>query len=456
MTTAQRLPSLLGRITAVLVGSFAVVFVVLFTWAAWGLLARDNGELDRGLMLSALSVAGALDAIGDEARAGSTALALLRELQQRDLSGEPPLHLAITRADGSVVLHSGVQPDAAMLGVADGAHTPPGSRWRVYAATGRNWRVLLIDGDDAARRRWLAWSIATDLALNIAMAIPFVLLPLWGAARLSLRPLRRLSAAVAARQPLDTTPLPAGARRWRELAPLEDSLNRLFERTAQGVAREKAFVHDAAHELRTPLAVIAAQAHLLATSEGAARTEAAGRLQSAVERASHLSQQLLQLAQADGAVRSPPQPLDLMDLVRDAMSLHAARADAQGTELSLEGPDQLPMRSDARTLRAIIDNLLDNALRHGGAGGAVRVRVAAAEHQLTLEVADSGPGIAAADAEQVFERFWRGNASDGRGTGLGLAIVRGASHSLGGEVALQRPGPGAAFVLTLPLPGPRA
>jgi signal transduction histidine kinase len=452
MTTAQRLPSLLGRITAVLVGSFAIVFVVLFAWAAWGLLARDSGELDRSLLLSARSVAGALDATGDEARAGSTALALLRELQQRDLSGEPPLHLAITRADGSLVLHTGVEPDAAVLGVADGVHSPPGSRWRVYAASGRQWRVLFID-DDAVRRRWLAASIAADLALNIAMAIPFVLLPLWGAARLSLRPLRRLSAAVAARQPLDTTPLPAGARRWRELAPLEDSLNRLFERTAQGVAREKAFVHDAAHELRTPLAVIAAQAHLLATSEGAARTEAAGRLQSAVERASHLSQQLLQ---ADGAVRSPPQRLDLMDLVRDAMSLHAARADAQGTELSLEGPDQLPMRSDARTLRAIIDNLLDNALRHGGAGGAVRVRVAAREHELTLEVADSGPGIAAADAEQVFERFWRGNASDGRGTGLGLAIVRGASHSLGGEVALRRPGLGAAFVVTLPLPGPRA
>jgi hypothetical protein len=288
VTTAPRLPTLLGRITAVLVGSFAIVFVVLFAWAAWGLLARDSGELDRSLLLSARSVAGALDAIGDEARAGSTALALLRELQQRDLSGEPPLHLAITRTDGSLVLHSGVEPDAAVLGVADGVHTPPGSRWRVYAASGSQWRVLLID-DDAVRRRWLAASIAADLALNIAMAIPFVLLPLWGAARLSLQPLRRLSAAVAARQPLDTTPLPTGARRWRELAPLEDALNRLFERTAHGVAREKAFVHDAAHELRTPLAVISAQAHLLATSEGAARTEAAARLQSAVERASHLS-----------------------------------------------------------------------------------------------------------------------------------------------------------------------
>jgi hypothetical protein len=197
VTTAPRLPTLLGRITAVLVGSFAIVFVVLFAWAAWGLLARDSGELDRSLLLSARSVAGALDAIGDEARAGSTALALLRELQQRDLSGEPPLHLAITRTDGSLVLHSGVEPDAAVLGVADGVHTPPGSRWRVYAASGSQWRVLLID-DDAVRRRWLAASIAADLALNIAMAIPFVLLPLWGAARLSLQPLRRLSAAVAA------------------------------------------------------------------------------------------------------------------------------------------------------------------------------------------------------------------------------------------------------------------
>ncbi len=455
MTNLARLPTLLGRITAVLVGSFAIVFVVLFAWSAWGLLARDSGELDRGLLMSARSIADALDATGDEARAGSTSIALLRELQQRDLSGDPPLHLAITRTGGSLVMHSGVAPDAAVLAVADGAHTPPGSRWRVYAATGRQWRVLLFD-DEAVRQRWLAGTLASDLALNIAMAIPFVLLPLWGAARLSLRPLRNLSAAVAARQPLDTTPLPAGPRRWRELAPLEDALNRLFERTAQGVAREKAFVHDAAHELRTPLAVIAAQAHLLATSEGAARTEAAARLQSAVERASHLSQQLLQLAQADGAVRAPLQALDLMDLLRDAMALQAARADAQGTELALEGPDQLPLHTDARTLRAIVDNLLDNALRHGGAGGSVRVRVAAGERQLTLEVVDSGPGIAAEDAERVFERFWRASASDGRGTGLGLAIVREAARSLGGEVVLQRPGPGARFVVTLPRHTPPA
>jgi signal transduction histidine kinase len=455
VTPAARLPSLLGRVTLVLIGSFVVVFVVLFSWAAWGLLARDSGELDSGLLLSARAIGKALDAAGDDAAASAAALVLLRELQQRDLaSGDPPLHLVVTRPDGTVVSRGTFVPDATLLAVPDGAHSVPGTPWRVYAARGERWRVLLVD-DDVQRQRWLAGTLATDIATNIAMAMPLVLLPLWLAARASVRPLRRLSDAVAAREPLDTTPLPVPRRRWRELAPLEDALNRLFQRTAQGVAREKAFVHDAAHELRTPLAVIAAQAHLLATSDGAARTEAATRLQSAVERASHLSQQLLQLAQADGAVRAPAQPLDLMDLVRDAMALQAVRADAQGTELSLEGPDQLPLQADARTLRAIVDNLLDNALRHGGAGGAVRVRVAAGERQLTLEVVDSGPGVAAADAEHVFERFWRADASDGRGTGLGLAIVREAARSLGGEVALQRPGPGAAFVVTLPRPASR-
>jgi signal transduction histidine kinase len=454
MTDSARLPSLLRRITLVLIGSFAVVFVVLFGWTAWGLLARDSGELDRGLLLSARSIGSALDAAGDDASASAAALVLLRELQQQDLTSEPPLHLVITRADGTLVSGGTFVPDAALLRVPDGAHSVPGTPWRVYAARGVRWRVLLVD-DEAMRQRWLAGTLAVDLAKYIAMALPLVLLPLWLAARLSVQPLRRLSAAVAAREPLDTTPLPTPRRRWRELAPLEDALNRLFERTAQGLAREKAFVHDAAHELRTPLAVIAAEAHVLARSEGAARDEAAARLHSAVERASHLSQQLLQLAQADGAVRAPRERLDLMDLVRDAMALHAPRADAQQTELALEGPDQLPLDSDARTLRAIVDNLLDNALRHGGAGGGIHVRVAAADGQVRLDVADSGPGIAAADAPHVFERFWRADAAAGRGTGLGLAIVREAARSLGGDVALQRPGPGARFVVTLPRPAPR-
>jgi two-component system, OmpR family, sensor histidine kinase QseC len=320
---AAALPSLTRRVAATVVVSFVAIFVLLFVWLWQETLARDTGEFDRSLLGAARGMVDTLEQLDSDEGARAT-LAVFTNVQAVAATGTEPLVFAgVSRLDGSGAhLHPrlvGVNLQALPAGISQ--QRVGGVEWRVYAAQGARWRGAVFD-EAEPRGRWVGWTLFTDLALYLGMALPLVLLPVWWIVRRAMRPLAELSATVATRSPLDTTPLPA-PRRWRELAPLQDALDRLFERTAAGLAREKAFVHDAAHELRTPLAVIATQAHVLAGSEGAAAAQARERLQHAVNRASHLTQQLLQLAQADHASRAQPQPLDLMDTVRDALALAA-------------------------------------------------------------------------------------------------------------------------------------
>jgi signal transduction histidine kinase len=273
----------------------------------------------------------------------------------------------------------------------------------------------------------------------------------WFAVRSALAPLKRLAAEVAARPLGDHTAL-APARAYAELQPLVGALNEQFERAAQQLLRERAFVHDAAHELRTPLAVIDAQAHVLATSEGPAREAARRRLEGTVERASHVTQQLLRLAQADALADAPRAPADVMDILRDTLAGFATIAAAQGAELSLSGPDTWVVDTAARALRSVLENLVDNALRYGGPGVKVEVNVTTTPAQWTLSVADDGPGIPPADRERVFERFWRSRTATAQGAGLGLAIVREAVRSWGGEVGVFSGNGGRGCTLRIALP----
>jgi signal transduction histidine kinase len=437
-------------VAAAVVLAFGVVFIVLFAVLFGEAMGRDSGFVDSALRQTAQRVARALDRV-DSDEGARVAVYLFADNQAGyNLAEEPPFRLLAQRIGGGHMYGGSELPQLDLASMPDGLSTQPhgSGEWRVYTVTGQRWKVATVD-DGPLRSRWVSAQVFADLATSLAMALPIVLLPVWWMARASLKPLTTLSDAVSARSPLDTTPLPT-KKRWRELVPLEDALNRLFERTASGLAREKAFVHDAAHELRTPLAVINAQAHLLASSEGAAREQAQQLLQAAVARASHLTQQLLHLAQADAAVQSHRVPVDLMNMVRDAMALLAERATCQGTELDLQGPNHLRIQSDPRALRSIIDNLLDNALRYGGAGGTVVLQVLHENNQIRLSCSDQGPGIPHEDQERVFERFWRGKQAEQPGTGLGLAIVREAARSLGGQASVAHGPPGATVTVSLP------
>ena len=307
-----------------------------------------------------------------------------------------------------------------------------GKPYRIYAGRNARWTLRIVD-NKRTDADYLTYN-GRYLLPYLLLAAPFVLLPVWLSVRNGLRPLQQLASRIAQRGKDDLQPVGFHARH-RELKPLEQSLDHLLAQLRQKVERERAFVQDAAHEIRTPLAVINAQAHVMARSQSAAeRTQAQAHLEQAIARTSHLAQQLLDLAALDDAQRPAPRELDVAQWLRGVLAQAAPEAMARQIELSLDAPDSLPARLDLPALESIAHNLIDNAVRYTPAGGNVAVALRREGALLHLSVQDDGPGIPAADRDRVFERFYRGAGQAATGSGLGLAIVRQAALRLGGQV----------------------
>lgn len=297
----------------------------------------------------------------------------------------------------------------------------------------------------------LSW-IGADLLPDLLLSFPFVAIPVWLAMRQGLRPLRRLAHQLDQRARDDFSPIGLQLPH-AELRPLIDAFNTVLGRLRDAVQRERAFVQDAAHELRTPMAVISAQAHVLSRADHASeRQQAATALEGAIARASHLSQQLLALAAMDEHRTPSLRSADLAALTQQALADMAATAQSRHIELSLDAPDHLPATVDVGAYQSVLHNLLDNALRYVPQGSTVEVSLTPTPTGWRLCVADNGPGIAPDDQAHIFERFVRGRDTTAPGTGLGLAIVRQAAQRLGGDVQLTAglQGRGVGFAVQAP------
>lgn len=302
--------------------------------------------------------------------------------------------------------------------------------WRVFSVPVRE-HVVQVAQPMAVRSR-----IAADAALRTVMPL-LALMPLlggliWYLVGRGLQPLARLAGEVGARRPDVLERLPA-ARVPDEVRPLVAALNGLLERLEQAWMVQRAFVADAAHELRTPLAALQIQLQLAERADSAeAQRAALGSLRDGLQRARHLVAQLLVLArQEPGAEAGAPfAALALDEVVRRVLVEHAALAQARGIDLGAGEIAAARVTGDADALHTLLANLVDNAIRYTPAGGRVDVELARAPdgQTLRLSVADSGPGIPAAERERVLDRFYRG-AESGQsdrgqpGSGLGLAIV---------------------------------
>jgi signal transduction histidine kinase len=242
-----------------------------------------------------------------------------------------------------------------------------------------------------------------------------------------------------------------------EIARLAQAMNDLLDRLEASVVRERRFVGDASHELRSPIASLRTQldvalAHPDRTDWEATVRDALG----STERIEALASDLLVLAQVDaGRPAGPEELVDLGELVAGELE-HRPRADGVQLRTQLE-PDAL-VRGRANQLGRLLRNLLDNAQRH--ARSSVTVRVGSTDGSVVLAVADDGPGIPAAARERVFERFTRLDAARGRdagGAGLGLAIVREVARAHGGDVEIgATPGPPGTAGATVTVALPRA
>jgi signal transduction histidine kinase len=327
-----------------------------------------------------------------------------------------------------------------------------GEKWRAYGLQTADGVIQIAQ--PARVRENLARAAAGRVIVPLILLLPIMIAAVAWIVNRGLLPLRFVTAEVQRRDvrtlaPLRTEDLPS------EIEPLVGELNRLLERLQHAFSVQRAFISDAAHELRSPLTALRLQLQLLDRApDEAARAEARTRLGDAIERAIHLVEQMLALA------RSEPQQAAL---AVESVDLSAAAAEgisdthdlalAKHIDLGLDAAPGLQVSGEREALRTLVRNLVDNAVRYTPPQGSVQVRTRATADEAVLEVIDNGAGIPPEDRERVFDRFYRRAGAQESGTGLGLAIVKAIAERHGAHVALSEP-KGGGLIVAVSFPKP--
>ncbi|MGD9943356.1 MAG: ATP-binding protein [Burkholderiaceae bacterium] len=345
----------------------------------------------------------------------------------------------IWSSDGSKIYLSHTRsrarlPDRATLGFAD--VLADGERWRVYS-TLAGGRVIQVGQPFEVRERIAAAAALRSLTPLLIFA-PLMAFAIWWLIGQSLRPVERIASELRNRDATRLDPV-SEAELPTEIEPMVHSMNGLLERLRRAFAVQRAFVADAAHELRTPIAALKLQAGLLGRAQDdQARADALTQLKAGIERSAHLVDQLLTLARsepdarpADGGV------VDLAAIAGAAVAEMAPLAESRQAAIAFSAPESAELDGDARSLHSLVRNLIDNALTHSPPGCRVRVSIERGERELMLYVDDDGPGIPPDERERVFSRFYRRTTGERDGSGLGLAIVKAVVERHRGRIELD-------------------
>ena len=327
-----------------------------------------------------------------------------------------------------------VLPGRAVLGYSDvkvGADT-----WRLFTTVTRDRAIQVAQ--PLSVRSQLAARAALRGSLPILALAPLLVLTVWWTVGAALKRLQGVAADVKQRDADALDPVPEHGLP-REVGPLVHAFNTLLERLRRASAAQRAFVSDAAHELRSPLTALGLQLQLLRRApDEQQKKEAIDALGGGVERAQRLVEQLLALARAEPGTKSTSlASVDLSEAVRLAVADVVPLADSKGIELELDAVPDVHINGDASALRILARNLIDNAVRYSPERGRVLVKLQGDADRPVLTIDDSGPGIPRAERERVFDRFYRGEGREEGGSGLGLAIARGIAQQHRAQVELS-------------------
>jgi two-component system sensor histidine kinase QseC len=376
-------------------------------------------------------------------------------------------------------LHSANAPQEHMTSIEHGfsGSTFDGHRWRVFSTWGETGEYLIQVAERTDVRNELERGIAGNLLLPLLISLPLLALLLWIAVLHGLRPLDKLASELEQREPDNLAALDASSAP-REVAPLIERLNRLFVRIEASMEKERRFTADAAHELRTPVAAIKAQAQVARVATGEAeRSHALDNAILGCDRATHLIEQLLALARVDTLDRGVTETCLLREIASEVIAAIAPAALEKGVRIELmEGNEVMvrarqseaepsgagvpashllpqsagyaitsdlasvvgspsrmasssiskvsEVRGNPELLRIMLRNLIDNAVRHTPSGTVVQVNIVNVQGAICLSVSDNGPGIPEQELEKVMERFYRPLGTQASGSGLGLSIVK--------------------------------
>ena len=439
---------------------------------------RGHGSLKRRLLVLTLTIVVAVwtaaaaftyydarhefDEILDAHLAQSAALLVVRasgDLDEIETEHAPLLHKYSRRVafqvweEGRVLrLHSANAPARPLADRAQGFSDSviDGDRWRVFSTWDDSGKNLIHVAERTEVRDELARGIAGNLLEPLLFSLPLLALLLWVAVARGLRPLVRLAGEVAQREPDSLAPLDAGAAP-REVMPLIERLNRLFVRIDASLQKERRFTADAAHELRTPVAGIKAQAQVArAASSEAERNHALDNAILGCDRAAHLIEQLLTLARIDALGDDVVEACNLKGIAAELIASIAPAALNRNVRIELSEGDETAVRGNPVLLRILLRNLIDNAVRHTLPGTSVWVSVGREQGRACLSVKDNGPGITEGDLARVTERFYRPAGTPGSGSGLGLSIVKRIAeiHAASLRIEPQDEGKGLGVTVT--------
>ena len=316
--------------------------------------------------------------------------------------------------------------------------------------SGRTEEVIVAVAKTEGSRDAMVWRLLrpqlSGEVLTLVLAMVFVYLGL----TFELLPLMKVKDDVADRNASQLEPIRV-ARLHVELRPIVEAINQCIARMGQQAATQRQFISDAAHQLRTPLALLVAQIQFARQRDNrdAPLAEALAGMHKSSRKLTTLTNKLLLLAQAESvAPSSARERIDLSALIAGVLEELIAFAQSREIDLGAELEDGLYVTGDEALTSALVTNLVDNALRYTQAGGHVTVQTRRRDEMAIVRVIDNGPGIKAEARERVFERFYRAS-SHAEGTGLGLPIVREIAQRQGGSVTLEPNEDGVGLVATV-------
>ncbi len=317
------------------------------------------------------------------------------------------------------------------------------------------WTVAVASSLEAANDA--VERVKTGLLVGGSVAVLLAAIGAWYLASAALRPverMRRKAAEISEHDATSRLPMP-GTR--DEIASLASTMNELLARLQGALVRQRAFVADAGHELRTPLAVLRTELEL-ADRPNRSRDDLIDAIRNAAletDRLARLAEALLFLARADDGHRGlPPDIEPLLPILERSAEAFTGRAAARNVVVRITGDRTLMAPLDEHRIRQAVDNLVENALRFAPSGSEVRIDAIRKGSELVITVSDSGSGFPSAFLPYAFERFRRADEARARsdgGSGLGLAIVQAVASGHGGTASAEnQPGGGAAVSLHLP------
>lgn len=327
-----------------------------------------------------------------------------------------------------------------------------GHKWRIYSLHIPNSQAVIEAFEDLDSRRVVEKSILIRLTGPLLLMIPLVGWMLKHGINSGLGSLQRFARQVERRSADDLSPVETQAAPV-ELKPLMVSLNVMFAKLGGLLNREREFIDNAAHALRTPISVLKVQGKLLQESSDSSERESAIKdIQAGIDRASKLIQQLLVLSKLDNQ-KPTLSRVDLHQCTQSALQDISPLVLDKHIDLSLDSVGSIMVTADPELLKMMILSIVENAIKYTAEHGRVKLRITTPEQYCMLEIEDNGPGIAESEHKKVFYRFYRAPSTSEQGSGLGLAIAKSIADISNATISVASPasGKGALIQVRFPL-----